>query len=151
MLQPPEAYKDMLETYYKYTVPVIYPGKLLEMIESGEQYLLLDTREKEEFQVSRIHNATLVGYQDFSLKSANKEAKNIPVIVYCSIGARSEEIGEKLLDAGFKKVYNLYGGIFYWVNMGYPILDSRGDTTHDIHPYNEEWGKWLNKGNKVYE
>jgi rhodanese-related sulfurtransferase len=86
----------------------------------------------------------------FDIKSTNSFDKNATIIVYCTIGARSEEIGEKLIKDGFKNVYNLYGGLIYWKNQGYPIIDSKGITTKDIHVYSKEWRKWLRKGNPVY-
>jgi hypothetical protein len=52
---------------------------------------------------------------------------------------------------GYKEVYNLYGGIFKWINSGFPVVDAHQNETLNIHPYNERWGKWLNKGIKKYE
>ena len=46
---------------------------------------------------------------------------------------------------------NLRGGIFDWVNMGYPVYDKEGNETQKIHAYDKSWGKWLIKGEKVYE
>lgn len=71
------------------------------------------------------------------------------VIVYCSVGYRSERIGEKLQDAGFINVQNLYGGIFKWVNEGMPVYNSIGPTKQ-VHGYSRSWGVWLQKGEKVY-
>ncbi|MFQ5334631.1 MAG: rhodanese-like domain-containing protein, partial [Flavobacteriales bacterium] len=71
------------------------------------------------------------------------------VIVYCSVGYRSEKIAEKLAGMGFGQVFNLYGGIFEWVNRGYPVYDEHGQTDN-VHAYNHNWGLWLHKGNKVY-
>ena len=50
-----------------------------------------------------------------------------PVLVYCSVGARSQDIGKKLVQKGFS-VVNLYGGIFQWVNDELPVYDSLGQT-----------------------
>jgi len=67
-----------------------------------------------------------------------------PIYIYCSIGYRSEKIGEKLQKAGFKKVYNMYGGIFNWANSGYTLVDKNGKTTTKVHGYNNDWSQWLN-------
>jgi fumarate hydratase class II len=56
-----------------------------------------------------------------------------------------------LEKAGFKKVMNLQGGIFDWVNNGYPVYDNDGNETKKVHAYDKSWGKWLTKGEKVYE
>ena len=51
--------------------------------------------------------------------------KKTPTIVYCTIGARSETIGEKLKKNGFTNVYNLYGGIFEWKNADFKVLNKK--------------------------
>ena len=69
--------------------------------------------------------------------------KESNMVVYCSIGYRSEKIGEKLLRLGYKNVYNLYGSIFEWANDKYPLVGSNGKTTNRVHCYNKSWGKWV--------
>lgn len=109
-----------------------------------------DTRAKEEFKVSHIAGARFAGYKEFTLDSMKDIPKEQPIILYCSIGKRSGEIGEKLIDAGYTNVQNLYGGIFEWINKGYPVVDTENKPTNKIHAYNKIWGAWLKKGNKVY-
>ena len=76
--------------------------------------------------------------------------KNKTIVVYCSIGYRSEKIAEKLRRKGYT-VFNLYGGIFDWKNKGNTVVDSLGNTTEKVHAYNEAWSKWLFNGQKVYK
>jgi predicted sulfurtransferase len=76
--------------------------------------------------------------------------RNTPVVVYCSVGYRSEQIGEKLLQAGFTDVHNLFGSIFEWVNQGYPVFKNQSEQTNRVHAYSRSWGIWLQKGVKVY-
>ena len=145
-----ENFHEMLKTYYKNTIPTLKPADLYQKILSGEKIYILDTRETKEFEVSHIKNAIHVGYTNFDLKITDKLDKNTPVIVYCTIGARSEEIGSKIKKIGFKDVYNLYGGLIYWKNQGYPVIDSNDKPTQKVHVYSKEWGKWLKKGIAVY-
>ncbi len=144
-------FDEMVDGLYSYTIPLIKPAKLNELISKGANVVLLDAREKEEFEVSRIKNAIYVGYDDFEMSRVNEVDKNANIIVYCSVGYRSEKIGEKLKKFGFKHVLNLYGGAFDWINNGFDIVDKNGITTEKIHAYNNSWGKWLTKGEKVYE
>ncbi len=139
------AYKTLLKTLYDSEFPVIYP----EEIERTDEFQILDTREKEEFEVSHLPNATWVGYETFSLQNVRNLDKNKPVLVYCTVGARSQEIGEKLKTAGFAEVYNLYGGIIHWANEDYPLYHNTRETNR-IHTYTQAWGIWLKKGEKVY-
>ena len=111
---------------------------------------LLDTREPEEFNISHIPNAELAGYDDFEMSSVKQFAKEDTIIVYCSVGYRSERIGEKLQDAGYKHVFNLYGGIFNWKNHDGIVVTSTNDTTQKVHTYNKNWSRFLEKGEKVY-
>ncbi len=117
--------------------------------ENLDDYLILDTRESEEYQVSHIKGAVHAGYDKFDINQYANVDKEQPIVVYCSIGYRSEKIGEKLQKAGFKHVYNLYGSIFEWVNQGHPVSDSWKTNTKNIHTYNQRWSKWV--FNKEFE
>ena len=116
-----------------------------------DEAVLFDTRKFEEYEVSHIENATWVGYKKFDIESIEERFpdKATPIVVYCSIGVRSEDIGEKLLEAGYTEVKNLYGGIFEWTNAGNSLIDSVG-TTKKIHGYNKQWSKLLRQGQIVY-
>jgi hypothetical protein len=72
------------------------------------------------------------------------------IVLYCSLGSRSEKIAEKLISAGYKNVYNLYGGIFEWINAGQPVYKLNGVQTSEIHTYSRDWARWVEKGTKVY-
>lgn len=111
--------------------------------------LFLDTRTPEEYAVSHIKNSRFMNYDDFSANKLAALPKDTPIVVYCAVGYRSEKVTKKLMDAGFKNVTNLYGGIFEWVNEGYPVVDSKGPTKK-VHAYNKTWGRWLLNAEKVY-
>ncbi len=112
--------------------------------------MFLDAREAEEYNVSHILNARFVGYKKFSIAGIGTVNKNEPIVVYCAIGKRSDEITKKLRDAGFTNARNLYGGIFEWVNQGHPVFNSQNIRTDSVHAYGRFWGQWLDKGTKVY-
>ncbi|WP_396603061.1 rhodanese-like domain-containing protein [Algibacter sp. R77976] len=118
-----------------------------------EDVILLDSRETKEFKTSHLENAICVGYDSFNLESIkpkllNKDSK---IVVYCSLGIRSEDVAEKLKKAGYTNVYNLYGGIFEWKNNDLEVLNSQEKATDSIHTFSKAWSKWLKKGTKVYE
>ena len=64
---------------------------------------ILDAREKEEYNTSHLKNAIFVGYSTFELDSvlSKIQNKNSEIVVYCSIGIRSETIASKLKKAGY--------------------------------------------------
>lgn len=139
------AYRMLLNGIYEDNFPVLKPDEVLKL----EDAVFLDSREKNEFEVSHIKNSMWIGYSDFDISRIEDIPKDKPVVIYCSIGARSQNIGKQLRDAGFTEIYNLYGGIFHWVNEGHPVYKD-GDETTKVHAYDRKWGIWLNKGDKVY-
>ena len=143
------AYDVMLRRLLSFTVPTVNCEQLA-TLQKTESILLLDAREPSEFLVSHIAGARHVGYNFFDVKNLPAVSKNTPIVLYCSIGYRSEKIGEKLIAAGFTNVKNLYGSIFEWVNEGYPIVDNNQKPTDRVHAYSRTWAVWLRKGKKVY-
>jgi rhodanese-related sulfurtransferase len=133
------------------TVPLISVETLKQLENTKTPLLIIDAREKQEYNASHIKGAKQVGYDDFKASLLRAIDKETTIVVYCSVGYRSEKVGEKLKKIGFSRVLNLQGGIFDWVNSGYPVYDNYGKETQKIHVYNKSWGKWLTKGEKVYD
>ena len=122
-------------------------------VKANSSFVLLDAREQKEYDVSHLKNAIQVGYDHFDLAKTTSKLtdKNATIVVYCSVGIRSEDIAEKLQKAGYKNVLNLYGGIFEWKNKQNIVVDSLNNPTEKIHTFSKEWSTWLKKGIKVYE
>lgn len=146
-----ESLDNLLRTFNSGSVSYISVQEL-RRLQVNEEVTVLDAREKDEFEVSHIPSARYIGYSEFSAENISKVIpnKDAPIVVYCSIGIRSETIGEKLEKAGFTNVKNLYGGIFTWKNAGYQVVNSEGKKTEKVHAYSRIWGKWLLKAEKVY-
>ena len=142
-----KRFQFLLNTILSAKTPVI---DVKEAAADKNNYIFLDAREAEEYNVSHIPNARFIGFEHFELSSISDLPKNKPLIVYCSIGKRSEKITKKLLKEGFSNVHNLYGGIFEWVNQGYGIVDNQNKPTNKVHAYGRFWGQFLDKGEKVY-
>ena len=121
-----------------------------DFVEVGEGVYFIDARERKEFDVSHIDGAQWVGYEDFDMERVKGLEKADTIIVYCSVGYRSEKITEKLIDAGYMNAKNLYGGIFEWKNQDGTVVDDEGSITDSVHAFDRAWGIWLNKGKKVY-
>ncbi|MFV0248310.1 MAG: rhodanese-like domain-containing protein [Tenacibaculum sp.] len=141
--------KELLKQHNSESIPYITVD---ELVKEKSSFVLLDAREKQEYKVSRIENAIFVGYDGFNLKKTTLalKDKNRKIIVYCSLGVRSEDIAEQLKQVGYTNVYNLYGGIFEWKNRGNKVIDKKGIETQKVHAFSKEWSKWLVKGKKVY-
>lgn len=134
------AFDEKIKSHLDFTVPLISCETLNK--ESGN-FLVLDTREREEYLVSHIPGAVYVGYKQYDFTLLESTPRDQLIVVYCSIGYRSEKIGEKLKEQGFTGVYNLYGSIFEWTNRGFPLIDEEGKETLKIHTYNKQWSRWV--------
>ncbi|MBZ9652309.1 rhodanese-like domain-containing protein [Psychroflexus montanilacus] len=142
---------EAIEKYNSKSVDYIRVSELVQLKNSNQSIKLLDAREASEYSISHLQNAMFAGYEDFSLKSIQDQLNTQDtIVVYCSIGVRSEQIGEKLQKAGYKHIFNLYGGIFEWVNSGQTVYDQHNKPTNRIHAYDRFWGRYLEKGEKVY-
>ena len=144
-----ESLAELLKKHNSKSVPYISAE---ELAMPNTQAIILDAREFQEYQVSHIKNAVFVGYNEFDLQQTTSQLNNKQqtIIVYCSLGIRSEDIAEKLSKAGYTNVFNLYGGIFEWKNKGFHVYDNEGNKTENIHAFSPEWSKWLKNGKKVY-
>ncbi|MCH8083869.1 MAG: molybdopterin-synthase adenylyltransferase MoeB [Myxococcales bacterium] len=81
----------------------------------GDDFLLLDVRESDEFMRTRIEGSTLIPLGELEDRLAEiREWKQRPVVVHCHHGGRSAKACKLLSDAGFSRVTNLTGGIEAW-------------------------------------
>lgn len=140
-------FKSELEKIYDKQIPTINIEEFLKL--NSDSLLLLDAREENEFNISHLRHAKSVGYIWFDMRSIYDIPKNQTIVIYCSVGNRAQRIAGMLMKAGYKHVYNLYGGIFEWVNEGHPVYTNQGAQTPQIHAYNRRWNVWLERGTKV--
>ncbi|MGV3586897.1 MAG: rhodanese-like domain-containing protein [Adhaeribacter sp.] len=144
-------YEQQLKLLYKNTVPVISAANLNKLLQLKKPIYLLDIRTPREYAVSHLAGARFINHETFKAEQIKNIPKNATVVVYCSVGVRSEEVGEKLIKAGYQQVHNLYGGIFSWKNEGFPVVNQQQQPTDSVHTYNKYWSVWLRNGIKVYE
>ena len=134
-----------VDTLISDEIPKITVNELLEK----KEFILLDVRSKAEFEISHIEDAIWVSEKNWSLIKLKKLLYKQNIIVYCSVGFRSEKLARKLIKQGYSPVYNLYGGVFEWVNQGNPLQNTNG-TTDRIHAFDKSFAKWIKNGNVFY-
>jgi rhodanese-related sulfurtransferase len=106
--------------------------------------LLLDVRAAQEYGVSHLRGAVLAD-SDSALRAALDGIDPArPIVVYCSVGYRSAQAARDIQKLGFQNVTNLEGSIFAWANEGRPVFRD-GKPTDKVHPYDQRWGKLLDK------
>ena len=86
-------------------------------------HILLDVRTEDEFRQGHLPGAKSLNYysDDFKAQLAKLD-KDKPVLVYCAVGGRSRATTGMLASLGFKKVYDLEGGIRAWSASHKPIV-----------------------------
>ena len=92
----------------------ITPEEAKNIMDLGEEHIILDTREQEEFDDGHIPNAILIPYTEIE----NKAEEMLPdkeklILVYCRSGRRSKIAAENLVKLGYTNVKE-FGGIIDW-------------------------------------
>ncbi|MBC6995681.1 rhodanese-like domain-containing protein [Neolewinella lacunae] len=114
--------------------------------------VFLDAREANEYAVSHLPGARHLGFDAPDYSVLEGLDKNRPLVVYCTVGYRSERAAELLRKRGFTQVHNLYGSLYAWKLAGLPLEDAQGKATNKLHTYNKKWGSFVpdSIGEKVY-
>ena len=117
-----ETIQALLKTHNKESVAYM---SVQELAMPKTEAVLLDSRELIEYETSHLKNAVHVGYDEFNIETVTNQLtdKSTTIVVYCSLGIRSEDIAEQLKKKGYTNVYNLFGGIFEWKNKDFTVYN----------------------------
>ena len=102
-------------------IPEITPAVLAERLRRGDDLELIDVREPYELSIAQIPGVKLVplGTLGDALPTLDRTRETV---VICRTGARSGRAVQQLQAAGFKRVWNLAGGIHRWADDVDPRL-----------------------------
>lgn len=110
--------------------PEVSAADVAARLRRGEELLLLDVREPDEFARAHIEGAKLLPLGELEMRLGELEAwKARPVVVHCHHGGRSARACRTLLEAGFRDVANLTGGIEAWSLTVDPSVPRYGEAT----------------------
>ncbi|MDA3790987.1 MAG: rhodanese-like domain-containing protein [Desulfobacula sp.] len=85
--------------------------------------LILDVRTPKEYATGHLENSILLPVQELQKRISELDVhKNNAILIYCASGNRSTVASKILIDAGFKKIFNLRHGISGWAKNNYPIV-----------------------------
>ena len=87
--------------------------------------ILIDVREPFEFKGKRIRDAINIPSSGNLEKAADTLNKDFAYFLYCSTDYRSRNAAEALYKKGFRKLYNLEGGIVAWKKDNMPVQKGR--------------------------
>lgn len=95
----------------------------LKVMLNGEHGILLDVRTPEEFAEGHLPGAINIDYKNEGFSAAlDTLDKTKQYEVYCRSGHRSSESADMMSKKGFKKVYDLEGGILKWQEKGFETV-----------------------------
>ena len=94
-------------------VPEITPTELANRLRRGDDVDLIDVREPHEWEIARIPGARLIPLATVTEALPTLDSAR-EIVVHCKGGARSAKAVRQLRAAGFKRVWNLAGGITRW-------------------------------------
>ena len=103
------------------TVPEVTPADLQSRLQNGEQIVVIDVREPDEFNRGKIPGAYTIPRGVLEMQVDGRLPHEATVVLYCGAGARSALACRSLADMGYDKVENLRGGWHGWVNSGLPV------------------------------
>ena len=89
-------------------------------LDAGEELILVDCREQEEWDEDHIPNAIFMPLSTFQ-ENFNKLDSNKQIIMQCRSGKRSLTACQILQENDYEDLTNLEGGILRWKELGYEV------------------------------
>src|SRR5579864_971014 len=102
------------------SVPEMTPRELKQRLDRGDDLFVLDVREPHEYQICNI-NGYLLPLGDLP-KRIHELDSSREIVAHCRSGKRSADAAEFLRKAGFRKIWNLKGGILAWADEVDPSM-----------------------------
>ena len=90
------------------------------IITDEKDFLILDVRTIEEYSEGHIEGSKLIPVSELGSR-LNELPQDKPIIVYCRSGNRSNTAANILIENGFKKIYDMGGGILEWKKNSFPL------------------------------
>jgi adenylyltransferase/sulfurtransferase len=102
-------------------IPELTPQEVKKMMDEKQPFVLIDVREPHEFQICRIPGSTLIPLGEVAKRMHELDSAG-EIVVHCRSGQRSARAVEFLMNAGFRKIHNLKGGILAWSDQVDPSV-----------------------------
>ena len=91
---------------------------LKEREEGSRDFVLVDVREPNEYEINQIPGSVLIPKGEFLNGNALEQlSQDKPVVLHCKSGVRSAEALAVLKGAGFADAVHVGGGVVAWVNQ----------------------------------
>ncbi len=99
----------------------VSPKEVKERMDRGDNFILIDVREPNEYQICNIPTAKLIPLGDLP-KRLSELDPTADYVMHCKGGTRSAKACVMLREAGFKNVKNMTGGIGLWSDQVDPTV-----------------------------
>jgi len=101
------------------TINVKQLSQMLDERERGERdFVLIDVREPNEFEIVSIPGSVLIPKNEFLMGNALADLpQDKQVVLHCKVGGRSAEVLAVVKGAGFADAIHVGGGVLAWVNQ----------------------------------
>src|SRR5262245_474590 len=131
----PKTYKQLMEEA-RQVVPEVPVEEVKTRLERGEQWTLLDVRERKEYREGHLEGELSVprGFLEMRIEET-VPGKTTPIIAYCAGGVRSLIAARTLKELGYDNVVSMSGGYTAWKNAGYRWVADRQFTPEQITRY----------------
>ncbi|WP_025725497.1 FAD-dependent oxidoreductase [Acholeplasma granularum] len=106
----PVMYTGMILTNaLKHERKQLTPSEVLKIIESNNNYTIIDTRVPKQYEAGHIKNAINIPHQELRDKLHTLDKESI-IITYCNKGVTGNATQNILINHNFKNVYSIAGG-----------------------------------------
>lgn len=127
---------------------LLNPQEFQDKMAALDKVQLVDVRTPEEYNGGYITGAVNMDFNNEAFEEQIKELKkDVPVMVYCKAGGRSEQAAALLAEKGFKEVYDLKGGMMAWERQDFPIATG-GISMTDPNKYTAAFLKEITASNQ---
>jgi rhodanese-related sulfurtransferase len=113
---------DQMVKEAKASIKEVSVDDVKKMIDAKEKIIILDVRDRDEFETGYIPGAINLsrGMLEFKINTLIPD-HNSAIIVYCGVDLRGPLATETLNEMGYKNAVNVIGGLKVWKAAGYPI------------------------------
>ena len=115
------TYRELLQLA-KDEIDQISAGEARSRLENGDRPVVVDVRERDEWEEGHIPGAVHVprGNLESRIEQAVPD-KDRPLVVYCAAGNRSAFATKTLRELGYENAVSLAGGFTDWKRNGFPF------------------------------
>jgi len=102
----------------------IDPAELADLMERGEVVQVVDVREPYEREAGHIAGTRHIPMVELSSRAAELD-RDLPVVFYCRVGARSDMAAQAFRASGFQAM-SMRGGLVRWAGENRPLSPEGG-------------------------